>query len=159
MKTQSNIRILSTIMILCLFFACAKDEKQAASSIKGDWEITAINSIYGDFSGNGFAPDTTIEESGELGTFMFNDDMVEFNFTRNDTIYVGNGAWDIKAKKVNSGFTKVTQFTLDIDTHFQFDVSFEDGTKNSEKKATSATFVEMPDDGYGVLMELFLEKK
>ena len=155
---NSQFTLLGLILISLCFITCNKDENQARKSIEGDWNVIAINSTYGNFSGNGFDPDTTIEETGELGTFMFGDDSVLFNFTRNDTLNVGSSTWSIKSEKVNSGFTRVTDFTLTIDNTFVFNVEFEDGTKNSEKKAKKATFIETPDSGYGVLMEMSLEK-
>ena len=158
MKIKFKIHTLWIIVIALLFITCNKDENQARKSIEGDWDITAITSTYGDFSGNGFDSDTTITETGELGTFMFGDDSVLFNFTRNDTLNVGSSTWSIKSEKVNSGFTRVTDFTLTIDNTFVFNVEFEDGTKNSEKKANKATFIETPTSGYGVLIEMSLEK-
>ena len=65
-----QIKILFLLLMAFLFFACNKDENQARKSIEGDWEVTAINSTYGEFVNNGFDPDTTIEEIGELGTFI-----------------------------------------------------------------------------------------
>ncbi len=145
------------------FFAitsCEKDEKQAVNSLEGEWNVVAINSIYGEFLENGFIPDETIAEEGQLGTFHFMESKVDYNFVRNDTTYSGNSLWSLEASKVNDGFVRTNQFTLSIENEFLFDVTFGDATKNSEKNATEATLVQSPTEtGYGVQIEISLQKK
>ncbi len=131
---------------------------QAENSIEGVWEIVGIISQYGTFSENSFIPSQKVEELGQLGTFTFGEESVDFNFTRNDTMYSGSSSWVLDFEKVNAGFTKEPKFTLTITDHFLFDVFFEDGTKNSEKDAEQATFTATPSSGIGVQIEFSLEK-
>ena len=156
---QFRILLFLTIIISSMFMACNKDELQAENSIEGIWDIVEITSIYGEFSENGFSPSETISETGELGTFIFTHDSVDFHFTRNDTIYTGTESWNITAKKVREGFIRVTEFKLTIENQFLFEVTFEDATKNSEKDAKSVIFVEQPPIGLGVLIEISSEKR
>ena len=158
MNKQLWLSLLGIIIIPFIFTSCKKDEVQAAESLNGIWDVIGISSYYGDFSNNGFNPTETIEEDGQLGTFNFMEDSVDFNFTRNDTLFAGVGAWDIDVERVNAGFVRVPVFTLSIENHFLFDVSFGDETRNSEKNATTATFVTTP-TGLGVLIEMSLEKR
>ena len=155
-----NLFILSVIFTPFILISCSKDEVQAEKSIEGTWNVVEIISNYGDFSNNGFNPTETVSDVGELGTFTFTDNSVDFNFTRNDTTYNGISSWNLDYEKVNSGFFKVPKFTLDISDQFLFDVIFEDNTKNAEKNATTVTFIENPtNDGFGIQIQLSLEKK
>ncbi len=158
MNLQFKFYRLWIMIIPFMFMACNKDEMQAEDSIKGEWNIIEINSHYGEFFQNGFNPSETISEIDQLGTFIFMEDSVQFDFTRNDTLYTGIDSWDIISEKVNSGFTKETKFMLTIENHFIFNVAFEDGTRNSEKDAKKVTFINIPSNGQGVLIEMLLEK-
>lgn len=158
--------ITKTAQLLFLAFSfftitsCEKDEKQAINSLEGEWDVVSINSIYGEFLENGFSPDETISEEGQLGTFHFMESTVEYEFERNDTTYSGNSPWSLEVSKVNNGFIKTNQFTLSIENHFLFDVTFGDATKNSEKNANEAKLVQSPTEtGYGVQIEISLKKK
>lgn len=147
------------VVIVCSFFACQKnDEIQAEDSLMGVWDIVTVSSVYGDFFDNGFDPTETISESAPIGTFHFNKDAVEYNFSRNDTLFTGIATWQLELEKVRSGFFRENKFTLTIEDHFLFDVSFEDSTRNAEKEAKSVTFLERPSSGFGVLIEMALEK-
>ncbi len=156
-----NNQIVVTLLLLVTltWSACDKDEEQGIESIQGEWTITSIKSFYGEFTGNGHNGLDVVEESGELGTFSFGNSTAEFNFIRNDTTYTGNGDWVMTLEKVNAGFSKENLFTLSIDNHFTFEVEFEDGTSNAEKNATSATFITTPPAGFGVMIEMELEKQ
>ena len=142
-----------------MFMACKKDEIQAEDSIEGVWDIIEITSLYAEFSENGFDPSETISETGQLGTFTFMQNSVDYTFTRNDTLYSGSKSWNLELEKIREGFSKVNDFTLSIEDDFLFDVTFEDGTKNSEKNAKRATFEEWPTSGFGVGINMILEKR
>ncbi len=154
------IKVLLILMLTSSWFACQKnDELQAEDSLMGVWDIVTVSSIYGAFFENGFDPAETILESAPIGTFHFKTDAVEYNFTRNDTLFTGTASWQLELEKVRSGFFRENKFTLTIEDHFLFDVSFGDSTRNAEKKATIATFLERPSSGFGVLIEISLEKE
>lgn len=160
MNKQLNIQVFVIIMMASMFVACKKDDKiQAEDSLEGVWDIVAISSMYGEFFENGFNPSETVAETAQLGIFHFMEDSVEYSFTRNDTLYTGIGPWDLELEKVQEGFSKSNRFTLTIEDHFLFDVSLGNGTRNAEKNARNATFVESPSSGFGVLIEISLEKK
>lgn len=154
-----TIKYFLFLLVVCSFFACQKnDEIQAEDSLMGVWDIVTVSSMYGEFSDNGFDPAETISESAPIGTFHFKKDVVEYNFSRNDTLFTGTVSWQLDLEKVRSGFFRENKFTLTIEDHFLFDVSFEDSTRNAEKEAKSATFLERPNSGFGVLIEMTLEK-
>lgn len=160
MNNKIFIRTLLVIGTAFMFTGCKKDDIQAAKSLKGEWDVVAISSFYAKFIENGFVPFETIEESGQLGTFHFKEDSVDFNFMRNDTLYAGKAAWNLDLEKVRQGFSRGNEFTLTIEDYFILDVSFENGTRNSEKNANSMTFIETPTTtGFGVAIEMSLEKK
>ena len=159
MNFKKTPYLIGLFIVLISGWACNSDDDQAINSIRGTWEVTSITSIYGQFVENGFNPSETITETGALGFFNFSNDAVAFEFTRNDTLYSGNDIWSITSEKVNAGFTQETKYNLIIENHFLFEVNFGDGTKNSERNAESATFIESPDIGFGALIELELEKR
>lgn len=118
-----------------------------------------IISYYGDFSDSGFNPTETIEEAGDLGSFEFTENTVDFEFSRNDTLFSGSSIWDLNMERVNAGFVKVPEFTLTIEEQFLFIVAFEDETKNAEKDAMEITFAGQPIGNSRVFMEISLEKR
>ena len=95
-----------------------------------------------------------------MGTFFFSRDSVDFDFTRNDTLFLGRAAWDLEVEKVREGFFRVNAYTLTIGEQFLFKVDFEDSTRNSEKNATNAVFYQAPTSpGFGIFLEMTLEKR
>ena len=87
------------IFLLCSIglSSCNKDDIQAENSINGIWNVTEIYSLYANFTQNGFNnPTETLTETGALGFFHFEGENVEYQFTRNDTLYTGNRShnWD-----------------------------------------------------------------
>ena len=159
MSNKNIIRTLLVIGTAFIYTSCNKDEIQAVDSIEGEWNVIAISSLYGEFFESSFSASDKISESGQMGTFHFMEDSVDFNFMRNDTLYAGKAAWHLDLKKVNQGFFRTNEFTLTIEDYFLLDVTFEDGTRNSEKNANRVTFIETPTTGFGVLIEMLLEKK
>lgn len=159
MDKPFTIKSVLFLVIVSSFFACQKnDEIQAENSLMGVWDITTVSSTYGEFFDNGFDPTETITESAPIGSFHFKKDVVEYDFSRNDTLFTGTASWQLDLEKVRSGFFRENKFTLTIEDHFLFDVSFEDSTRNAEKDAKSVTFLERPSSGFGVLIEMALEK-
>jgi hypothetical protein len=160
MNLQANIFKLPILLIALLYFSsCEKDDIQARESIRGNWTVVEITSLYASFTANGFGtPTATVSEQGQLGTFNFEEDVVDFSFTRNDTLFAGNSTWNLSTERVNAGFTQVTEFTLAIENEFVFDLTFEDATLNSEKDAREVTFTNSPNNGIGVLIVIKLEK-
>ncbi|MFK7923175.1 MAG: hypothetical protein AB8H47_14525 [Bacteroidia bacterium] len=159
MMIQFKIYALSLIILPFLLIGCSRDEIQAENSLEGDWDVVAITSYYGDFSETSFNATETIPESGQLGSFNFAADSVDYTFTRNDTLFTGSMAWDLTFEKVNAGFTRANQFTLSIGEEYLFDVSFEDETKNSEKEATSLQLTDKREGDYEVFIKMSLEKR
>lgn len=121
------------VLFLCLLTACKEDVVQGRTSIVGNWQLTEASTYF---------PNTGIpkvEEQGNLGQFVFDEDSVIFSFTRNDTLYQGSDRWYLLGEKVNDGFFKVNEFTLAIENHFTFRCRFGDETRNAEKDATQMT--------------------
>ena len=154
---KKNLIVL--LIAFLLFASCNRDEVQAKKSLEGEWVVSEIHSSYGEYSVNGFLSSNDVSEKGELGSFNFLAETVEYSFTRNDTTYAGNEPWNLAFEKVNAGFTRANKFTLTIGAEFIFDVSFEDATKNAEKNATNATFEQSPDFDNEVLIVLIMNKK
>jgi len=63
-------------------------------------------------------------------------------------------------EKVNSGFTKTNSWVLDLDEQKSYRVTFEDDTKNAERKAEEVTLrMEPTEIGPGMIVELILNKQ
>lgn len=146
-------KYLVLIMSFLLSVSCSKDEEQAYDSLIGTWTISEIKSIYQELPTN-----EVVEETGTLGTFVFNQRTVNFDFVRNDTVYQGNATWNLDLEKVRSGFTRENSFTLDVDGFFVFDAFFGDGTRNSEKNAESLFLIQNVDNGFTPIFEMTLKK-
>ena len=153
-------RTIFAIAISAMVFisSCKKDEAQAEDSLVGEWQVTEINSYYGTFTENSQNIIGEKLEKGSLGSFLFKDEVVDYSFTRNDTLYSGTDNWILSFEKVNSGFTQVNKFTLSIGNKFDFDLTFEDQTSNAEKDAKFINLAETPTSGKGVMIMLRLDK-
>ncbi len=148
------------LFCICLLFlsACNKDESQALKSIEGNWRVTEITTSIGEFTETSFNALETISETGDLGLFEFKDEIVEYRIIRLDSLYQSASSWSLKVEKVNSGFTRVNRFTLDLGELGNYDVQFEDGTRNSEKKAEEMQWTEIPVGSEGEVLVFKLEK-
>ncbi|MGB0839078.1 MAG: hypothetical protein ACPGXL_03000 [Chitinophagales bacterium] len=158
-KKQFSLLLCCILLLSLCFIQCNRDATQATASIEGTWDVMTITSYYGDFSDSGFNPTETIEEAGNLGSFEFTENTVDFEFSRNDTLFSGSSIWDLNMERVNAGFVKVPEFTLTIEEQFLFIVAFEDETKNAEKDAMEITFAGQPIGNSRVFMEISLEKR
>ena len=156
-----TLKKLTLLLIVVSFFACEKDKNQAIDSLEGDWRVLTINSYYGTFTPTGGISNlTTVEETGDLGTFSFGEERVNYSFTRNDTLYQGSTTWSLSTDEVREGFFTSTRFSLDIEGDFLFNVVFEDDTSNSEKDARDMTMMDESNAvETGVAIELKLAKE
>lgn len=154
-----NLGPLFIAFFLMIFFGCNKDETQAVNSLEGTWDIVTITSHYGGFSENVYNADTVITETGQLGSFTFTENVADYSFQRDNKFYAGNENWVLQHERVNSGFFKVSKFTLTIENQFVFDVLFEDGTNNAELKARNISFLEIPMEKTDVLIGMELDKR
>lgn len=132
--------ILFVLVLLPVY--CARNQIQAIDSIEGFWQVTEIRSHYGQYAGGPLSIENTVLDTGIIGSFSFERDNVEYNFTRNDTVYQGISPWKLNHRKVQNSFFLVSEFTLEIGEEFLFNVTFEDGTRNAERGARSMTIVD-----------------
>jgi len=145
---------------LLLLGSCFLSKNPELKSLTGEWNVVEITSDYKTFANEGGANVTSsIVNKGSLGSFNFTKDRVNYEFTRNDTLYTGNESWRLVTKMVNAGFIKVPEYTLYIDNKFHFNVRFGNSTKNSERNATRATFTGMESNNSSVEIGMKLEKK
>ncbi|MEM6345055.1 MAG: hypothetical protein AAF927_14285 [Bacteroidota bacterium] len=155
---SNSFKLLLGILALPLLVSCNRNQIQAENSLEGNWTVVAINSYYGDFGPNTFNVEETIEESGSLGTFNFTEERLTFSFTRNDTLFAASTPWTLSADKVREGFFRVPAFALSIENSFDFDVQFENETKNAERDADNVRFVSNLEEDSAVYIEMSLEK-
>ena len=161
-----NFRSLIPVFLLLLTVfigSCSKEEIHAIESLEGEWTVTNVVSTYGEAIAGiitGFIADETIREEGQLGTFSFSEGLVDYEFTRVDTLYSGTDvSWELVHATTPAGFTNEDVFTLTVGDEYIFDVAFGDQTKNSEKDATSAHLVHIPPNpGPGVRIEITMTK-
>ncbi|KQC30532.1 hypothetical protein [Flagellimonas eckloniae] len=151
-------RIFIFSLFPLLFLSCSKDLEQGRESLIGTWKVTYIKSSYGEFFTNGAGSTEVLEEDGDLGTFIFNETTVDFDFVRNDTLYAGSALWNLDLEKIRSGFFRENSFTLSIEENFIFDAQFGNATRNAEKNATTLSLFEFPMEGPGVAIEMELSK-
>jgi hypothetical protein len=156
MNLKSNVFKFFIFTILLAFLSsCDKEDIQAAEdSVIGSWNVTQIKSHYG------YKSLGTITDEGVLGTFKFTENSVEYSFTRNDTLYSDTTTWNFNAEEPSRGFLQSTIYTIDIKDRFVFDVTYENGTINSEKNAQEMTLLRESEDCMNgeISIELRLEK-
>lgn len=164
-RKKRILPLFVSLSVMILMSSCQDDEVQAFNSLKGSWKVTQATTSYAVFTefegqilGNG-GIDSSHVDSGNLGFFNFMNDEADFSYTRKGTLREGRGNWILEACKVRVGFFRTTEFSLEIQNHFLFDVQFEDGTRNSEKNAKYITLSQYPTEpGPGMFLELMLEK-
>lgn len=121
------------LLLLASLVSCQNDTAQGRNSIEGNWRLTKAETFFSTGS------DTTVREEGVLGQFVFDEDSVTYNFTRNDSLFAGSERWYLVGEKVNDGFFRVNKFTLVVQDNFTFICRFGDQTKNAERGATDIT--------------------
>jgi len=158
-KSKLIVTISWLFIITIASTGCKKQNlKNAEKSLDGDWKVEQINSSFGERSSSGIATTTSFNEEGDLGNFEFNDETLDYKFTRLDTLYEANSSWTLSREKVNAGFTKAEQYTLQLN-EYDFICVFGDATKNAEKKATEIKlFFETTEVGPYHSFELKLSK-
>lgn len=136
-----NKIIPSLFSILSLLLTACQDDDlaQGINSLEGSWQVTAAKSFYEIAQPDGRLQRSRVDEEGNLGRFEFAEDMVSYQFNRNDTLYQGRERWHLENTRENQGFFKVNRFTLLIDGTFTFKCEFEDQTKNAEQNAKNIT--------------------
>ncbi len=150
--------IYSLLLVSLMLIACVKDEKQASNSIEGLWQVNEMITIYA-YDNGGFLDEDVVEEQGDLGSFDFGENIVDYEFIRNDTLFSGQENWTLSTERVNEGFIRVTKFTLKVGERFEFDVAFGDQTKNAEKNATEMRLIQMPGEQEEVYFQMMMEKE
>lgn len=127
-------KLLILLSLLCFMSSCNREEIRAERTLIGRWKINTILSIYD------FDTSANTTDQGDNMFFNFNEHTVDYNFTRNDTVYIGSKTWNLDFEKQRTGFYREPVFTLEIEDEFIFDVLFADGTRNSEKNAQEIIF-------------------
>ena len=161
---QKYINLLIIIIIgLLTIFSCTEDLLQAEESLEGEWEVIEIISFYGKFYESGSDSISSVRETGQLGSFIFKLDVngennVDYNFKRNDTLFIETKSYLLDLTKVQSGFFKEKKFTLMIEDLYTYDVQFGNSTRYSEKNAKGMELLYWPNTGFGPGVRLVLEK-
>ncbi len=154
-KRMSNTLFRIILSVFLIVSACKEDDtSQGVNSLQGVWQVNEAISIY-DNSGN-----DRVDEAGNLGQFIFDGDTLQFEYTRNDTLYQGVERWQLQRSRENQGFTRVNVFTLIIENYETFICEFGDQTRNSEKNATNITLRREPEENsQDAWIELSLSKQ
>ncbi|HCY82658.1 MAG TPA: hypothetical protein DHV22_14230 [Xanthomarina gelatinilytica] len=151
--------LMVVIALPTLFYvSCQSDDLQDdIGALIGRWKVVQVNSYYGEFVEIGHNGLDIVEETGDLGQFTFEDfETMEYSFTRNDTIYSNSGGWGYQQDRFREiGFFKTTKLSITVPENQVFDVDFRNsyGPEN-----TIQLFMEPKNLGFGVAVELFLEK-
>lgn len=145
---------------LLVFSSCEKQNlRHAEDSLVGTWKVTEIFSATGERMNNGINISDEETETGDLGTFTFTEDQLDYTFTRQGITESGNTHWTLTRTKENSGFTKVEVYTLSFEG-FVFDCAFGDETSDAEKNATEVRLIfETGELGDYERFTLFLKKE
>ncbi len=129
--------------VFCLtLFSCQDDLSIAEKSLIGQWTIYKVYS------------NDNIQE-GDFGTFNFKKDgTISVALTSSFLNLNSLESWDLNHQRVNSGFVKVDEFTLNISSLGTFNCAFEDQTNDAHKNAKNIALLHLNDQ-----YELFLTKE
>lgn len=155
-------RILLVFAALSILLACACEKaniRAGEASLEGTWDVVEILSSYGERMELGIGQTEDFRETGFAGTFEFSEEEVRYSYTRLDTLYVNNDTWQLERERVNAGFVRVEQYTLQLGND-SFQCAFGDETKNAERDATEVLLImETQEVGPYQRVELKLEKQ
>jgi len=152
--------LVAFTLLACTFVSCAKsDIRQGEKSIVGIWNVVELRIGEGERTELGSSIDSEAIYTEDLELFHFTEDKVTWTFEPGDTLIINNEDWILSSRKENSGFTKVTVFTLAM-AQYDFDCVFEDDTKNAEKNAENIS-LHFETDGIGPFstIDIKLEKE
>lgn len=147
------------ILLVLISFSCRKDKGQAKRSLRGEWAVTQAYSAYGEYTSAGFLGRSQILDNGDIGTFVFDKKSVSYSFMRNDSIFEGESEWKLKTDRIWEGARRVTQFTLELEDEFVFDVGFGNESKNAENKATKVVLHKLASEEQAYEIRLILSKR
>lgn len=128
-----NVFLLFSILML---FSCNEDLEQGEDSLIGTWNVVYAETNPVNFE-NQLPPDI-----GNLGTFTFKNNIVDYYFIHNQDTILGSSPWRLRLDKVRQGFFRGNRFTLQLESYLDFEVEFEDGTTNSEKDAREIELIQ-----------------
>lgn len=155
---------LIALLTFCVFIlsvsSCNSDEIQARNSVEGRWDITDTTYTFGKFNENNFESiGNSGIQIGQLGYFDFGTEKVTYSYFVGEENFSGIEPWTLTTKKVNAGFNRVNAHTLTIGDKFVFDVTFDSGTKDAERKATIMKFTNAPTINFPIFIQTTLNKK
>jgi len=130
------MRKLIVILLATLSFSCSKDLEQGEDSLMGAWDVVFAETVPINF-GNRLPAD-----QGNLGTFTFRDDVMDYFFVHNQDTIMGSTPWLLTLDKERQGFYRTNSFTLKLESFLDFKVNFEDQTRNAEKDAREIELIE-----------------
>ncbi len=126
---------------LLLFVGCSNPIDDGLDSLEGYWTIGKIVEIENEILSQGTFNISQVENDMPIGFFNFLERELSYEYSLSTGTYMGSESYVLNHERVNSGFTKIDQFTLIIGTR-SFDITFGDETKNSFQNATQITLTE-----------------
>jgi hypothetical protein len=117
-----------------LFISCSKSLQEAERSLVGSWKVTKVITSHGNKNNLGVKVDSTTIEDGALGDAVFDETTTKINYTSKKKLETIGGSYLLTKTRVNSGFVKVDQFQLIVNslTHL---ITFGNQTSGSTKDA------------------------
>lgn len=128
-------KIFALVMVLILF-SCSKDLGQGEDSLMGTWDVVFAETVPVNFENR------LPEDQGNIGTFIFKEDVMDYFFVHNQDTLTGSSPWRLSLKKQREGFFRVNDFTLKLENFLDFKVNFEDQTRNAEKDAREIELIQ-----------------
>lgn len=127
-----------------MIISCSDVVDDGLESLSGDWSIEEVYIAKSEIVTNGIS--TIEEESFAMpdGFFQFSDRELTYEYTLDGLDYSGMDTYTLTSEKVNSGFTRVIEFSL-LTSSQEFTLQFGDRTSDSHEDATSVTLIETVD--------------
>lgn len=136
------LRRSSVMLLVLLVSSCTDPIDQGLDSLEGEWDIDQITIDRSEVRDLGAQTLDELTYVQPDGIFAFTLSEIDYDYTLDGMDTQINESYTLTSEKVNSGFTKVREFTLELETQL-FDVDFGDGTRDSFEEAEAMVLTEV----------------
>lgn len=137
---RSQLSFLALYCIITLQ-SCSDPVEKGNQSLVGSWTIAKATELENQPTNSGNLNVSQIENNNPEGEFIFSKDSVKYSYTLPKGVVSSSDSYILHRERVNSGFTKVNLFTIDLGDK-SFALEFGDQTTKSYKDATKIRLTE-----------------
>lgn len=131
--------LLNLIFLSFLLISCGSPGlEEGTASLIGSWAVYEINYAEGTRTDLGVTTDTSYTQTGDLGSFVFDETEVVYDYSHDLETVSDRSSWELLRATVNCGFNKCEVYTLVL-KDLNLTCIFGDDTADAEENATEIT--------------------